>query len=188
MAPPQHRRCEALILGAWFTSAMVMPVCAFLQPSYQSIQPKLADVDQNAIRHNYVALNEKPGSTMEGGGMILAGDKNLLNTAFSSLDDKDKYETVLTGLCAKVIDGGSSSAKEGLIDPIRLIEEMNSSRIVAGPRSIISLIDVSVIDSYMLFVRVVSSNINVMQPLHKNKGNCDGVRCTYYGKSTIPCD
>ena len=88
-------------------------------------------------------LNESSKSSIENNGMILASDKNLLNMAFSSLDDKDKYETVLTGLCAKVIDGDSSSAKEGLVDPIRLIEEMNSSRIVAGPRSIISLVDVS---------------------------------------------
>eukprot|EP00956_Cyclotella_meneghiniana_P008097 scaffold10780_cov78-Cyclotella_meneghiniana.AAC.6 len=84
---------------------------------------------------------------MENGGMILASDKNLLNMAFSSLDDKDKYETVLTGLCAKVIDGDISSAKEGLVDPIRLIEEMNSSRILAGPRSIISLVDATAMAS-----------------------------------------
>jgi hypothetical protein len=89
-------------------------------------------------------LHENSNTVMEGSGMVLASNKNLLNMAFSSLDDKDKYETVLTGLCAKIVDGGSSSAKEGLVDPIRLIEEMNSSGIVAGPRSIISLVDVSV--------------------------------------------
>ena len=77
--------------------------------------------------------------------MILATDSDrLLNVAFSSLNEKDKYETVLTGLCAKIIDGGAANAKEGIVDPMRLLEEMNSSRIVAGARGIIGLIDVSI--------------------------------------------
>lgn len=78
--------------------------------------------------------------------MVLARDGDrLLNVAFSALDDRDKYETVLTGLCAKVIDGGASNAKDGLVDPIRLMEEMNGNGITTGPRGIISLIDVSVL-------------------------------------------
>ena len=122
---------------------------AFVRPPQSPLrQPTWADaeckhVHQKLCRGHAIILNENSNSVMEEGGMVLAGDKNLLNMAFSSLNDKDKYETVLTGLCAKVIDGGSASAKEGLVDPIRLIEEMNGSRIVAGPRSIISLIDVS---------------------------------------------
>ena len=59
-------------------------------------------------------------------------------------NDRDKYETVLTGLCAKVIDGGADNAKEGLVDPMRLMEEMNSSGIMSGARGIIGLIDVSI--------------------------------------------
>ena len=83
-------------------------------------------------------------TAMERGEMILASDSDrLLNVAFSSLNDKDKYETVLTGLCAKIIDGGEANAKEGLVDPMRLMEEMNSSGITAGPRGVIGLIDVS---------------------------------------------
>jgi len=90
---------------------------------------------------------ERNGSVMESGEMILAKDNRLLDIAFSSLDDKDKYETVLTGLCAKVIDGGAATATAGLVDPIRLIEEMNSSGIVAGQRGIISLIDATALTS-----------------------------------------
>jgi hypothetical protein len=68
-----------------------------------------------------------------------------LNEAFSSLNDRDKYEAVLTGLCAKIIDGGEKNAnRESLLDPMRLMEEMNSSGIIAGPRGIIGLIDVRV--------------------------------------------
>jgi hypothetical protein len=80
------------------------------------------------------------------GEMVLARDGDrLLNVAFSALDDRDKYETVLTGLCAKVIDGGAANSKNGLVDPIRLMEESNSNGITIGPRGIISLIDVSFI-------------------------------------------
>ncbi|KAL7539392.1 hypothetical protein ACHAXR_009243 [Thalassiosira sp. AJA248-18] len=87
-------------------------------------------------------------SAVERGEMILASETDrLLNAAFSSLDDKDKYETVLTGLCAKVIDGGAANAKEGLVDPMRLMEEMNSSRITAGPRGVIGLVDATALSS-----------------------------------------
>jgi hypothetical protein len=87
------------------------------------------------------SLHEKNNNSL-----ILASDvvNQQLNEAFSSLNDKDKYETVLTGLCAKIIDGGEKNAnKESLMDPLRLLEEMNSSGIIAGPRGVIGLIDVS---------------------------------------------
>ncbi len=74
-----------------------------------------------------------------------AAIQQQLNEAFSSLNDRDKYEAVLTGLCAKIIDGGEKNAnRESLLDPMRLMEEMNSSGIIAGPRGIIGLIDVRV--------------------------------------------
>ena len=78
------------------------------------------------------------------GDIALARDGDrLLNVAFSALDDRDKYETVLTGLCAKVIDGGAANSKNGLVDPIRLMEESNTNGITIGPRGVISLVDVS---------------------------------------------
>ena len=84
--------------------------------------------------------------------MILASESDrLLNVAFSSLNPRDKYETVLTGLCAKIIDGGAANAKEGMVDPMRLMEEMNSGRIAAGPRGVIGLIDVSVYRTCLTF-------------------------------------
>eukprot|EP00579_Thalassiosira_antarctica_P001584 CAMPEP_0201870028 /NCGR_PEP_ID=MMETSP0902-20130614/3304_1 /ASSEMBLY_ACC=CAM_ASM_000551 /TAXON_ID=420261 /ORGANISM="Thalassiosira antarctica, Strain CCMP982" /LENGTH=426 /DNA_ID=CAMNT_0048395599 /DNA_START=232 /DNA_END=1512 /DNA_ORIENTATION=- len=85
---------------------------------------------------------------MERGEMILASESDrLLNVAFSSLNPRDKYETVLTGLCAKIIDGGAANAKEGMVDPMRLMEEMNSGRIAAGPRGVIGLIDATALTS-----------------------------------------
>jgi hypothetical protein len=68
----------------------------------------------------------------------------LLNVAFSNLNDVDKYETVLAGLCAKIIDTGTESyAKSTISDIIQLVQEMNVRGVSAGPRGIISLIDVS---------------------------------------------
>lgn len=110
--------------------------------------------DKMAVQHPPTRLFDNNGSVMESGEMILAKDNRLLDMAFSALDDKDKYETVLTGLCAKVIDGGEAAAKAGLVDPIRLMEEMNSSRIVAGQRGIISLIDVSLISLLSLRIEI----------------------------------
>jgi len=82
------------------------------------------------------------------GEMVLSRDGDrLLNVAFSALDDRDKYETVLTGLCAKVIDGGAANSKSGLVDPIRLMEESNSNGITIGPRGIISLVDATALTS-----------------------------------------
>lgn len=156
----QHRLGSgAVVVGMWLASSFlaIPPAVAFMRPpsSYFLLPPESTDAKHHdpppaynshiffdPFQRNRLVLNGKSDSEVEG-GMILAKNNYLLNMAFSSLDDKDKYDTVLTGLCAKVIDEGASSANQGLIDPIRLLEEMNSSRIVAGPRGIISLIDVS---------------------------------------------
>jgi len=187
----QHRRCprpETVIIGSLLSSLLAMRCAAFVRPQASFLIRQLNDVGHNHGSHcnskPIIALNENPNLVMEEGGMILASDKNLLNMAFSSLDDKDKYETVLTGLCAKVIDGGTSSVKEGLADPIRLIEEMNSSRIVAGPRSIISLVDVSAHDHTSFFALKFLMYVVCFNVI----GNCNGLRCTYNGKYIITCN
>ena len=118
------------------TASIIQQTIAF-SPSVSS-SPLL-----QSNKYNIKPLHAQ-NSAMERGEMILASDSDrLLNAAFSSLNDRDKYETVLTGLCAKVIDGGADNAKEGLVDPMRLMEEMNASGIMSGPRGIIGLIDVS---------------------------------------------
>jgi hypothetical protein len=134
--PSNRQRCAALcsILAVFIMSCC--GVLAFVSPTTSTS----ASAKQR-IRGSM--LFEGPSSA-NSGEMVLARDGDrLLNVAFSALDDRDKYETVLTGLCAKVIDGGASNAKDGLVDPIRLMEEMNGNGITTGPRGIISLIDVS---------------------------------------------
>ena len=80
------------------------------------------------------------------GGLMLQNDaKSQLFASFSALSLGDQYDAVLTGLCAKIVDDTTSGkdASESLQDPIQLLQEMNSKRIVAAPRSMMALIDVS---------------------------------------------
>jgi hypothetical protein len=88
---------------------------------------------------------------------------SLLASAFEALNDDDKYDAVLTGLCSKILDGKlevtpnqigkeatltpSQLALEKLKDPIRLVEEMNQRGVKASGRSLMALIDVSHISS-----------------------------------------
>lgn len=133
-----RQRCAALcsILAVFISCCGVL---AFVSPTTTSTSAST----KHRIRSSMLFEGQ---SSANSGEMVLARDGDrLLNVAFSALDDRDKYETVLTGLCAKVIDGGASNAKDGLVDPIRLMEEMNSNGITTGPRGIISLIDVSVL-------------------------------------------
>jgi hypothetical protein len=105
-----------------------------------------------------------------GTGMMLASEKaSLLASAFEALEDKDQYDAVLTGLCAKLLDkdkeqqdDGSDTveeeaqrigrdatlsptqlAMEQLKDPIRLLGEMNLRNVRASGRSLMALVDVS---------------------------------------------
>lgn len=97
------------------------------------------------------------------GGVVLQSDfldrTSLLESAFAALDETDQYDAVLTGLCAKILDGEASSTPvEGeevvvgtmsktkkafrtLKDPIRLLGEMNGRGVTASGRSMMALVD-----------------------------------------------
>mmetsp|Transcript_13598 Transcript_13598/g.19450 ORF Transcript_13598/g.19450 Transcript_13598/m.19450 type:complete len:279 (+) Transcript_13598:65-901(+) len=96
---------------------------------------------------------------------------SLLASAFLALDEEEKYDAVLTGLCAKVLDNDdegnkkkkddekdnsiaeevgrkailspSEAAYEKLRDPIQLLSEMNERNILASGRSLMAIVDVS---------------------------------------------
>ena len=74
--------------------------------------------------------------------------KQLLN-AFTNLGTADQYDAVLTGLCAKVLDDTNAITPDTTIVAIQdctdLLEEMNASKITASSRSLMALIDVSVL-------------------------------------------
>jgi hypothetical protein len=99
---------------------------------------------------------EGDGGGGGGGNILLQADaKSRLFESFAALSMADQYDAVLTGLCAKILDGdknnqnrrSSSEAAdvaviEALQDPMNLLQEMNQKRINASPRSIMALIDV----------------------------------------------
>jgi len=98
-------------------------------------------------------LFSSPGGMAEesssGGLMSMKSLQSQLASAFTALDERDQYDAVLTGLCAKILDqpaGTPPPAGEEITDPLRdpmqLVDEMNSRRIKASPRSLMAFIDV----------------------------------------------
>ena len=117
---------------------------------------------------NSAVYSEPSGSSISVG----SAGASLLNDAFANLSQGDQYDAVLTGLCAKILDGGPKAAAAAptetgeadevetsastaalspterafatLSDPLSLLQEMNGRRVKAGPRSLSSLIDATV--------------------------------------------
>jgi len=92
-------------------------------------------------------------SPREETALSLPNINNALKDAFASLNESDKYDAVLTGLCAKILDtgGGSSSNPNdstsplGVLEqPLTLLSEMNQRKVEASARSLSALLDVSV--------------------------------------------
>lgn len=130
--------------------------------------PRSADAfSTHSIRNNKIRSSTELASESDvnSKGMVLQEtydyDKaSLLVSAFDNLNDKDKYDAVLTGLCSKILDGKvevdpaqigmeatlspSQLALEKMMDPIRLVGEMNQRRVKASSRSLMALIDVSI--------------------------------------------
>jgi hypothetical protein len=100
-----------------------------------------ADIFQDSAELN--------GSSSGSGGLVTASDaKTQLFSAFTALQLPDQYDAVLTGLCAKILDSKNARASTeetvaALQDPLQLLQEMNDKRIMASPRSLMALIDVS---------------------------------------------
>ena len=78
--------------------------------------------------------------------------KSQLAAAFTALDESDQYDAVLTGLCAKILDG-QQEGPVNLDDPASLLREMNERSIQASPRSLMALVDVSRLELNYLCIR-----------------------------------
>lgn len=75
---------------------------------------------------------------------ILLRRDNLLENAFESLTEEDKYDAVLTGLCAKILDSKSSTTTEEDISGVAaLLQEMNSRGVALSERSAGAAMDVA---------------------------------------------
>mmetsp|Transcript_12166 Transcript_12166/g.17539 ORF Transcript_12166/g.17539 Transcript_12166/m.17539 type:complete len:528 (+) Transcript_12166:3-1586(+) len=113
----------------------------------------------------YALKSAKPDQVpSDGGSLVFQQDNFILSSAFAALDETDKYDAVLTGLCAKVLDKGGTTIKDssetetintavdsyvqsavsplGVMEqPLNLLQEMNARRVKASPRSVSALID-----------------------------------------------
>lgn len=130
------------------------------------------EVENTCSHYHIISLKTRKRSTAlqaepseKESGLILSSDlaNSILTSAFASLKEEDKYDTVLTGLCAKILDvktniGSNPSSEDGdesgsavvesnkediMKGPMDLMKEMNSRKIKASPRSISALVDVS---------------------------------------------
>jgi hypothetical protein len=132
-----YLQCNCLVVQCFQTSF----------PSHQQNQLKntVATVTDRRRSSKLHAQAESANGATAGLATIGSSLQSQLASAFSSLDESDQYDAVLTGLCAKILD----SPKKGdevsvaLQDPIELLQEMNGRRVKASGRSLMSLIDVS---------------------------------------------
>ena len=110
-----------------------------------SIVPHHSSIFTNHIPKINIGTILQADSSDDSTGMILASDEanSILTSAFASLKEEDKYDTVLTGLCAKILDGKVEDPKSKALDgPMNLINEMNTRGVAASPRSLSAMVDV----------------------------------------------
>jgi len=118
-----------------------------------------------SIRTSLVQMNLAKSKTL-----TLMSDNLLLNS-FNNLDETEKYDTVLTGLCAKILDGpknlqnadladnsddeeikedaakvvaeATSGSMVAISEPIKLLCEMNARKVSITKRAASAIIDVA---------------------------------------------
>ena len=176
------RRAILILMKATLSFSALCTVSAFtgmfrnsLSNNRNSNRIWIASSKRHPITKVFATTEENQSSA---GSVILQGDNmSLLQSAFSALSDDDKYDAVMTGLCAKILDGEISAPDEDavvkeasyqspgyaiLADPIKLLQEMNNRRLKASERSMMALIDVSL----LFFSAALCSILNFVQ---KNK-------------------
>mmetsp|Transcript_56128 Transcript_56128/g.65552 ORF Transcript_56128/g.65552 Transcript_56128/m.65552 type:complete len:500 (-) Transcript_56128:300-1799(-) len=123
-----------------------------------------SSIRKGEIHQKLQASSNEDGVDMERsnenkGGLVVS--KNLFETtgdylaeAFASLKDDDKYDAVLVGICAKILDTGSASGGDGealalestsvwgvMDKPFNLMIEMNDRKVRASGRSLSAFVD-----------------------------------------------
>jgi hypothetical protein len=146
---------SAFIASPSVTRALRPSSASSSSAAYTSVEAQQFSVD---------TFSQDSDSEINGSSYLVssATAKAQLFDAFAALSDVDQYDAVLTGLCAKILDNDAAANKSAgetvngastdgamdprvarLQDPIRLLQEMNQKRLVASPRSLMALIDVS---------------------------------------------
>mmetsp|Transcript_95 Transcript_95/g.189 ORF Transcript_95/g.189 Transcript_95/m.189 type:complete len:477 (+) Transcript_95:139-1569(+) len=142
-----------MIVGK-FEQILVVLLAAIPAHSFVVRSPLAVSYESRNIRTPTTSLTStRTDVAAENGGgaasLIRSEDtKSQLASAFLELGENDQYDAVLTGLCAKILDetstaDGDAKLISSLQDPFRLLEEMNTRRVGASPRSIMALVDAS---------------------------------------------
>jgi len=89
-----------------FLSLHVNASCAFLAPADKTSRYTspftTTNTDNVSAR---LSLSSEPNGDSRSGGLSFGSGASLLNDAFANLSQSDQYDAVLTGLCAKILDG-----------------------------------------------------------------------------------
>mmetsp|Transcript_469 Transcript_469/g.755 ORF Transcript_469/g.755 Transcript_469/m.755 type:complete len:355 (-) Transcript_469:417-1481(-) len=102
---------------------------------------------ENSFRTSRLRVQQQPSSKI-----TLASDNELLLSSFNNLREDEKYDTVLTGLCSKLLDdpnkadyiaSGAVSNFAKLEEPLKLLAEMNSRNVPVTYRACSALLDVA---------------------------------------------
>lgn len=140
----QHQKQLLLSLLIVIDYNSLFPIQSF------QIQPFFSIVRKRITRNIIIA--QQHANDEEVSLMRSVGDSELSN-AFEALPEREKYDTVLVGLCTKIIDASSKKKEktedevanetedEVLTGPVQLLEEMSMRNIRASTRSISVLID-----------------------------------------------
>jgi len=162
--------------GSVWTKALKIPQYSLVPAEGIVRQPLSHNSRKGCTYYKYRSVSLDASSnndSMSGGGSLIFpsnnSNNNLLSSAFLALDETEKYDAVLTGLCSKILDTGGgekyskAKGKEGenmsveeyvqsavsplgvMEQPLNLLQEMNTRGVKASPRCTSALLDVSFI-------------------------------------------
>lgn len=124
---------------------LLFSILILLEGLVDSFQPAIAPWHRYQASHLFVFQEDSESDALNGSLMRQEDSKSQLFQAFTNLDLTDQYDAVLTGLCAKILDNSElkdEALSKALEDPKQLLQEMNTKRIQASPRSLMALMDV----------------------------------------------
>lgn len=83
----------------------IISVCVYLLWPYAGVWSfTQTGPTENSVRTSRLQVQQQPSSKI-----TLAADNELLLSSFNNLKEDEKYDTVLTGLCSKILDNPSEA-------------------------------------------------------------------------------
>ena len=112
-APPQRSTMQGYVMLT-IMSTLLSTSLALMQPRSRSTSTSTSSMSHSKL-HRFTTTSSivrKMSNVNDEEGIVLTSSfvqdrASLLESAFEAMDDKDKYDAVLTGLCSKIVDGQS---------------------------------------------------------------------------------